>query len=253
MIARFKMAGLHLLGSSIIVGLFLCIVYFIWYPYPYYIFHSVISATKLVVGVDLFLGPLLTFVVFNTAKPIKELKRDLSTIIFVQVLALSWGVHITHSVRPLFAVYFNGEIHSISKVSIDDSGYDAAVTEPGVFQQPRLVYINRLSADEYKSMLTKQLRGEVLGIVLQTHLYRNINDVAKKDMISRGLSEKQLTASHTKKLLLNEFLASNQLKFDDVIFYPVSAGPYKSVVVIDKKTMTVTDLLDVRLKSSTEY
>lgn len=253
MITRFKMAGLHLLGSGVIVGLFMCMVYFIWYPYPYYIFHSVTNATKLVVSVDLILGPLLTFVVFNTVKPIKELKRDLSIIILVQVLALSWGIYITHSVRPIFAVYFNGEIHSITKVSIDESGYDLSVKEPGIFQFPELVYIERFSADEYKTMVLKHMSGEVLGIVLQTHLYKNISDAAKKDMALRGLSESQLTANEDNKQKLTDFLASNKIKFDDVLFFPISAGPYNSVVVIDKKTMKVFDMLDVYVKNSTEY
>jgi len=169
------------------------------------------------------------------------------------MLALAWGIYITHSVRPMFAVYFNGEVHSITKVSIDESGYDASVKEPSVFQLPKLVYINRFSAEEYKLILKKQMQGKVLGIVLQTHLYRNVNDAAKKDMISRGLSEKQLTFSEDKKQNLAELLNKHKYQFDEVIFYPVSAGPYNRVVVIDKKTMTVIDFLDVYVKNSTEY
>ena len=253
MIARIKMAAFHLLCSAIVVGLVMNVIYFIWYPYPYYIFHDTFSATKLVVMVDLVLGPLLTFIVFNTAKPLKELKRDLSIIVMVQIAALVWGTYVTHSVRPLFAVYFNGEIHSITEVSFDNSGFDPSVKVPGIFERPQLVYIEPFSKDNYKLMLLKQLRGEVLGIVLQTRLYRNINNAAKKAMLARSLSREQLTKRADHKKILMDFLVHKNLSFDDMLFYPVTTGLYSGVVVIDKNTMNVIDKLDVYIKNTTEY
>lgn len=252
MIARFKMAGLHLLGSAIVVGLFLSIVYLIWYPYPYYVFHSTISATKLVVIVDLILGPLLTFVVFNTAKPLKELKRDLAIIIGVQIAALLWGAYITHSVRPLYAVYFDGEVHSITGVSFDDSGFDKSLKIPGFFESPRLVYIEPVNKDEHRDSILRQLEGEELGFVLQTKRYRNI-DKFKQDMSQRSLHQSQLTSNVEHRDLLQNFLKSIDYQFDDLLFYPVYAGPYKAVVVVDKKEMRVIDMLDTYVRNTSEY
>lgn len=253
MIARFKMAGLHLLGSAVIVGSVLCLIYLIWYPYPYYIFHSTINATKLVVMVDLVIGPLLTFVVFNTVKSVKELKRDLSVIILVQILALSWGVYITYSVRPHFTVYFNGEVNSVTGVSYDAKGFDKSIAIPGIFERPQLVYIKPLSKEEYRNSILRQLKGLELGFVLQTKLYTSVNDEAKEDMISRSLTRKQLTVRENNKIFLENFLNKNSFSFDDGLYYPVSAGPYNSVVVFDKKTMAIIDVLEMYVKNTTEY
>ena len=253
MIARIKMAAFHLLCSAIVVGLVMSVIYLIWYPYPYYVFHSTLSATKLVVVVDLVLGPLLTLIVFNTAKPLKELKRDLLIIVLVQVSALGWGIYITHSVRPLFAVYFNGEIHSITEVSFDKSGFDPSVKVPTIFEQPQLVYIEPFSKEDYKLTLLKQLKGEVLGIVLQTRYYRNINSVTKKAMLARSLSRDQLTKRADYKQKLMDFLKHKNISFDDVLFYPVTAGPYNAVAVLDKNTMDVIDTLDIYVKNTSEY
>lgn len=253
MIARIKMAAFHLLCSGIVVGLVMSVIYFIWYPYPYYIFHDTFSATKLVVMVDLVLGPLLTLIVFNTAKPLKELKRDLLIIVLVQVSALGWGIYITHSVRPLFAVYFNGEIHSITEVSFDNSGFDPSVKVPGIFERPKLVYISPFSNEDYKLKMVKQMKGEELGFVLQTRLYETINDDTKKNMFSRALSREQLTKRADYKLKLMNFLKHKNISFDDVLFYPVTAGPYNAVAVIDKKTMDVIETLDIYIKNSSEY
>jgi hypothetical protein len=247
------MAGLHLLGSCIVVGLVMSVIYFIWYPYPYYIFHSTISATKLVVSVDLVLGPLLTFVVFSKAKPAIDLKRDLAIIIIVQISALIWGGYVTHSVRPLFAVYFDGEIHSITGVSIDDSGFDPSVNFPGFLEQPLPVYIKPLSKEDYRLSISKQLKGLQLGFVLQTQYYKNINNAAKKDMRSRSLSLKQLTMNEYSDKIFHEYLEKSKFKFDDVLFYPVNAGPYSGVAVVDKETMRIVDKLEIYIKNTSEY
>ena len=95
-------AGLHFIVSFIVISIALSIIYFIWYPKPFYIIHSVFDAVKVALIVDLVLGPFLTFVVFNLSKPRLELIRDLSIIVLLQVVALSWGLHITHKMRPDF-------------------------------------------------------------------------------------------------------------------------------------------------------
>ncbi|XFB08520.1 hypothetical protein AAGT13_06380, partial [Azotobacter salinestris] len=59
---------------------------------------------KIVVAVDLVLGPCLTLIVFNLRKPRSELVRDLSLIALVQVLALGAGVWQVLKVRPLAVV-----------------------------------------------------------------------------------------------------------------------------------------------------
>jgi len=252
LIARFKMAGLHLLGSILVVGLFLSVVYFIWYPYPYYVFHSTISATKLVVIVDLVLGPLLTFVVFNTVKPVKELKRDLAIIICVQISALLWGMHITHSVRPLFAVYFDGEVHSVTAVSFDESGFDKSLQVPGIFERPRLVYIEPMENDKYRASILSQLKGKEIGIVLQTKRYKDIS-AYKQDMVFRSLNESQLKS----KVLVNEklqaFLSSKAISLADILLYPVYAGPYRGIVIVDKDSMRIIDVLDAYIPNISEY
>jgi len=252
LIARFKMAGLHLLASILVVGLFLSIVYFIWYPYPYYIFHSTISATQLVVIVDLVLGPLLTFVVFNTVKPVKELKRDLAIIICIQISALLWGVHITHSVRPLFAVYFNGEIHSVTAVSFDESGFDKSIRTPGIFEHPQLVYIEPMENDQYRTSILTQLKGEEIGIVLQTKRYKEVGSY-KQDMVSRSLSESQLKSNARVNEKLQIFLSSKGMTLADILLYPVYAGPYRGIVIVEKDSMRVIDVLDAYISNTSEY
>ena len=59
----------------------------------------------LVTSVDVVLGPLLTFAVFNLAKGWKHLRRDLAVIGVIQMAALVYGLHTVYIVRPVALVF----------------------------------------------------------------------------------------------------------------------------------------------------
>ncbi len=99
---RWKASGIHF-SISLMIGIFaLSMLYFVYYPQPYF---EPAGASKLVfilLGVDVVLGPLLTLVVFKSGK--KLLKLDLSMIAVVQMAALLYGLHIMWAARPVFVV-----------------------------------------------------------------------------------------------------------------------------------------------------
>ncbi len=87
---RFYAFGLHILFSFLLLILALLLVFKLWYPAPLDQAMGVTEIFWFILGVDLILGPLLTFVVFNPKK--KELKRDLIIIIVIQIAAYIYGL-----------------------------------------------------------------------------------------------------------------------------------------------------------------
>jgi hypothetical protein len=67
---------------AVLAGL---LVFMLWYPYPYREVSGGRDLFQLVVVVDVVLGPLITFAVFNRAKPRKELRRDLAVVALLQI------------------------------------------------------------------------------------------------------------------------------------------------------------------------
>ena len=61
-------AGIHLLISAAIAGLAAILVFVVWYPGPFRNMAGGRDLFLLVTSVDVVLGPLLTFAVFNRAK-----------------------------------------------------------------------------------------------------------------------------------------------------------------------------------------
>lgn len=97
-----KAAGLHLLGSVVLALVVAMVVLGLWYPYPYRELSGGRELFLLIIAVDVVCGPLLTLVMFNPAKPRRELWTDLSLVVAVQVMALGYGVWTTWQARPLY-------------------------------------------------------------------------------------------------------------------------------------------------------
>ena len=138
---RWQAAGLHFSGSLAVIGLYLLLVVFAWYPAPYARIEGVQDVVLILVGVDVVLGPLLTLIVFNPAKV--SLRLDLSLILAVQLAALAWGVQVTYAQRPLFLAYAPAAAaFSLVAASEVEAGAVPAGLESSGWGGPRQVYVN---------------------------------------------------------------------------------------------------------------
>ena len=103
--SRLRAASIHLLLSLLAALLAAVLVFGLWFPG---IYRSVAGGRELfflVTAVDVVLGPLLTFAVFNTLKSRSELTRDLSVIGLLQLAALVYGLHTVYLARPVAMVF----------------------------------------------------------------------------------------------------------------------------------------------------
>ena len=108
-LARFtrRQAALFHLGvSALVAAAIVAVMLLVWYPSPWFAAAGGRTLLILLVGVDVILGPLLTFIVFNPAK--KSLVYDLAVIVMLQIAALIYGIHVMASARPAFVVYLRG-------------------------------------------------------------------------------------------------------------------------------------------------
>lgn len=98
-------AAVHLLISGAVVAVVAGLVFGLWYPGPYRLLSGGRGLFFLVSGVDVVLGPLLTFAVFDMTKGWIHLRRDLIVIGLLQAAALVYGLHAVYLVRPVAMVF----------------------------------------------------------------------------------------------------------------------------------------------------
>ena len=142
---RFKVAlnaAIVHFGLSLFVALLAAaLVFGIWYPYPYRELAGGRELFVLIMVVDLVCGPLLTFVLYNPAKPRAELVRDLGLVLVIQLVALIYGMHTVWQARPLFLAQEVDRFKVIQGASVDSDALKALPNDlkPGFLRGPVVV------------------------------------------------------------------------------------------------------------------
>ncbi len=101
---KLKATGIHLSLSSIIFVILAYLIVTDWYPGPYFAVDGGWQGIRLVAAVDLVLGPLITFLIFDLRKTRRAIVFDLITIATIQIGALIYGIYTTYNQRPLAIV-----------------------------------------------------------------------------------------------------------------------------------------------------
>src|SRR5262245_9162347 len=107
----------HLCGSATIVGAVCALIFFIWYPHPYFQAAGAWNVLRVLIGVDLVVGPLLTLIVFKPGK--WGLKFDLCAIATLQLAALIYGISVIYTERPYFTVFALDRFYVLPRKDVD--------------------------------------------------------------------------------------------------------------------------------------
>jgi hypothetical protein len=116
---RLRASGVHLGISLCIATLAGLLVFGLWYPYPYREISGGRSLFLLLVCVDVVMGPLITFTIFNRAKPRRELIMDLSLVGLLQLAALCYGLWTVFVARPVHLVFEYNRLSVVHAVDVD--------------------------------------------------------------------------------------------------------------------------------------
>lgn len=101
LITKLKATGVHLLLSLVVFIYLAYLIYYYWYPQPYFEIDGGWQGIQIIAAVDLVLGPLITFLIFNLSKSRREILFDLTTILVIQFGALYYGISVTYEQRPV--------------------------------------------------------------------------------------------------------------------------------------------------------
>jgi hypothetical protein len=98
---RLRAASIHAAASLCVALLAAALVFGLWYPWPYRTISGGTALFGILTSVDVVLGPLLTLAVFDTRKRVTMLRRDLATVVLLQLAALGYGMWTVFLARPV--------------------------------------------------------------------------------------------------------------------------------------------------------
>jgi len=142
---RFKALGLHLMASATALMLIFGALYFGWYRWPGWYLADVSQVVFVMAGVDVVVGPLFTFIVAGANKPRRVLARDITVIVAIQLVALTYGAMSIWSGRPLYYAFSENvlqvvQAYDISPGEVDLARRQKAALAPHWYSLPRWIW-----------------------------------------------------------------------------------------------------------------
>jgi hypothetical protein len=226
---KFRAFAIHLLLSVAVFLLFLGVMFLLWYPAPYFEVDGGWSVLRILVGVDLVLGPLLTLIVFKSGKP--GLKFDLSCIALLQLGALLYGGLTIYQQRPQFVVFALDRFTTVPASEVDVAKLRYAELKPQLSVGPVLA-LARLPQDaEQRSQLLLEVLGGGKDIEWRAEYYEPYRPDLQ-ELKKRSINLQQLVARNADaQQALERFLAAQGGGGEDYLFLPL-LGKNKDIVLV---------------------
>ena len=208
---RWKAFAIHFSISAAILAALLVVIMVFWFPGILFSVDGGWAGLRIVIGVDLVLGPLLTLVVFKAGKP--GLKFDLTAIALFQFTCMAAGMWIVYSERPLALVLAHDTVYSITAQEFVDYERDPAVLEdiPGAY--PKLIY-TEMPENEFAADVAA-MRSQSIGdpLFIQTERYRampvvDTASVIRREAQTRDSVAEDIVATLPEQCLFAKFISA---------------------------------------------
>ncbi len=222
LITKLKATGIHL-GLSLAVFIYLSYqIYYNWYPQPYFEVDGGWQGFRLVAAVDLVLGPLITFMIFDLNKSTRAIVFDLVVIVAIQFGALAYGVHTTYTQRPVaivliddFVVSAIGDQYKDGIDSVDELRQYSDEVPPIIFAE---MPTKREGLDEVQ-------RVKIENKILE---HAQVNLYAPKEKLKDALKQRQVRFGerldfHKARERYEAWLQQNGKSPDEVLIAPFDA------------------------------
>lgn len=229
--------AIHFLATLTLTACAATLVFLVWFPDP---FARMLGGTKLfqvLVMCDLGLGPLTSFIIYNSKKSRRELIFDYSVIGTLQLAAFAYGLYAVANIRPAYVAFVVDRLEVVSAGEIDDT--DLAQGAEGYRSRPKwgpqFVAIKEPDdAQERQKVLFSSLEGKDYGVL--PHYYVPY-DQALPQLKKHSLPISALEKRHADaKPLVAEAAAQLQTSVDKLVWLPVKHRKGFWTVLLDPQT-----------------
>ena len=230
LITKLKATAVHLL-MSVAVFIYLAYqIYYNWYPEPYFSVDGGWAGIRLVGAVDLVLGPLITFLIFDLGKSRRAILFDLITIAVIQLSALSYGIYSTYTQRPVAVVVIDQFVYSTTMEQYAGTLASTSELQRYSDEKPPIIFsdfpLDREGIDEVQRI---KIEDKVLEIA-QMHLYRPRTDFLVA-LQNRQLAAEELLDKDGLKQIFADWLQEKGKTKDEVLILRFS-GRYDNAWLI---------------------
>jgi len=239
---------------SCVLCLFLAIlVFFIWFPQPFFSISGGLHLFFLVIGVDVVCGPLLTLILIKPSKSRKALCVDIILISIIQLSALGYGLYNFSVGRPIAVVFEKDRFRVISYADlyVPDGKKMPEWIKIISFGKPREFGIRSSQNIEEK---IQNVEAALQGVeVSQNPDWWQDYDLSAEEIKKRAKQLDVLLQKHPEDIERIQSAArdafvniNNNIEIDEILWLPVvSRHSMEWVVFIDPKNAKIIGYLEI--------
>lgn len=229
--------SLHFLITLVFATGAAALVFLIWFPDP---FQRMLGGTRLfeiLVMCDVGLGPLSSFIIYNSRKSRRALLFDYTVVGIVQLAAFVYGLHAVANSRPAYIVFVGDRLEVISAGEIDDADLanGAQPYRRRPIGRPQLVGIQEpQDAKERDEVLWSSLAGKDYSVLPKYYVpYEQTLAQVQKRALPLSKLEKRHPES---KPLVASAVAELHMSVDSLVWLPVKHRTGFWTALLDRKT-----------------
>ena len=228
---KLKAFLIHLALSAVIISALVSLVIIFWFPSPFLGVTDFKDIALILIIIDLVLGPILTFVVFNPNK--KSLKFDLSVIATIQIMALSYGLYMLYLTHPVYITYYENSFNMITAKQAKPERAKHSDLKISKLSSPIFAYLDINDTKTKDQIFNEMIDGDV-DIEARADYYKpykNHLDI----VLANSLDTDKIFSENTGDSATMSFLKENK-NIDDFAFLPLVSSSRNAIIVLDKVT-----------------
>jgi hypothetical protein len=239
---KLKASFIHLGLSIILVALLIGSILFFWFPQLFIGVTEFKEVASIIISVDLVLGPLLTFVVFQPQK--KTLTFDLSVIISIQLIALTYGVYALYQIHPVYITFTIDRFTIVNARDAEPKKSKYKEYNISKFSSATLAYAKMPEEREKRNDVTMTAAFGGKDLEQRVEYYKpyktGINEILLKSLDPTIIFSKNNPTDES-KLFLEKF--GNTI--ENYAFLPLNSMSKDAIIVLDKKTADAVAMIDI--------
>lgn len=199
------MAKLRATSVSLVVWVIAAVVLVVctrqfWYPGILFNIDGGLSGVKLIVPIDLVLGPVLMFLIFNPGKAPRHRVTDILVVLLIQIGAFGYGLYQVYNAHPVMIAFSEGSFTPVRKSELDRQQASAGEFAGLSSNSPPMVFIKKPPKGYFIKMMDLILNQGV-GLHAQAALFdrlaANLDELFKGDALLRSYLQSKAPAQYT--------------------------------------------------------
>ncbi|MDW7709327.1 MAG: hypothetical protein SCH98_02540 [Deferrisomatales bacterium] len=227
----------HLALSAAVAAAALAVFIRFWYPLPFFLADGGWQGLRLVVAVDVVLGPLLTLVVYRATKTRRALTFDYACIGAVQVLALALGLWTVHGQRTALVAFSDGRFYTVDAATAESLGPQAHALLGAARRGPVYAAVRMPESEEERQTLRRETLQSGRPLHLRADLLTPLGPAALASIASEDAwdpSEEEATAAR-------KLMSRRTRTGDEAVIVPATCRYRNVALAFDPSS---ADLLD---------